>query len=44
MPTSIQSDLLKVGNKTLMVLLYFYSINPNQTEMIGFNVHFFHCA
>ena len=26
-------------DKTLMVLLYFYSINPNPTEMIGLSVH-----
>jgi len=31
------------SNKSLMVLLYFYSIKSNVREMIGFCVHFRHC-
>ena len=42
MPTSIQPAPLEVI-KSLMVLLYFCSINPNSIEMIGFRVHFRHC-
>jgi len=41
MPTWIQPDPLE-EIKALMVLLYFYSINLNSIEMIGFRVHFCH--